>query len=168
MKNVLIRTDGGSRGNPGVASAAFAVWLPKQPENIGVPYFAQGIYLGTKTNNQAEYHAVIESLKWLQKQVEKKTLAHTPAELSVEWQADSMLVVQQMLGHWKIKDMKMQILCDLAHEILSKLSLGNFTFTHIPREQNSVADALVNRCLDEKRSLIADSDMLAGDNELFA
>lgn len=133
-----INTDGGSRGNPGKSACAFVV------ASAGAeltPLFQQGLYLGIKTNNEAEYLAVLSSLKWLKKQSE------LPERLT--YRLDSKLVVEQLSGRWKIKDARMQILAQECQNLLHSFSFP-VEFIHIPREENAAADALVNQVLDTK------------------
>ncbi len=136
-------TDGGSRGNPGHSACAFVVC---KTDNLDSdfncdPFFQQGLYLGVKTNNEAEYLGVLSSLKWLKNQSELPT--------RVIYRLDSKLVVEQLSGRWKIKDPRMRILFQECRSLISELSFP-IEFHHIPREENSLADALVNQTLDQK------------------
>lgn len=131
-----INTDGGSRGNPGKSACAFVV--VDESANL---VFQQGLFLGIKTNNEAEYLGVLSSLKWL------KTASFLPSQLV--YRLDSKLVVEQLSGRWKIKDARMKILCQECLALLKELALP-VEFIHVPREDNVLADALVNQVLDEK------------------
>ncbi len=127
-----IHTDGGARGNPGPAACAFVA-----TDDRGRLIHQQGFYLGETTNNQAEYQAVIEALKWA------STLNPQPATLN--FYLDSQLVVNQLNGLFKIKD---QILKIKNLEIKNyKLKIKNFSY--VPRAQNSQADLLVNQTLNQ-------------------
>lgn len=126
-KKLVIYTDGGARGNPG-------------PAGIGV--FIKDVgeykeYIGETTNNQAEYRAVILALE------KAKELG---AE-ELEFFLDSELVVKQLNREYKVKNP------DLAPLFLQIWNLNQgfkkVTFTHIRREQNKEADALVNKAIDE-------------------
>ncbi len=134
MTSLRIYTDGGARGNPGPSACAFVV-LNDQNKSI----FQQGFYLGISTNNQAEYTAVLKAIEWL----EHCSLLIT----HYSFYLDSLLVVKQMRGEYKIKDPKLKILHDKI-----KLKIVNcklkIDFVHIPRGQNYAADALVNQTLD--------------------
>lgn len=129
---VVIEADGGSRGNPGEASygavlmdAATGAVIAERAEHIGVA-----------TNNVAEYRGLIAGLELYNE--------HTPdAELEVRM--DSKLVIEQMSGNWKIKHPDMRPLAMAAN----RLAPFGTTWTWIPRERNKLADALVNRALDE-------------------
>ena len=94
-------------------------------------------WLGIKTNNEAEYHALIEGLK---------AVADWKPD-RVELYLDSKLVVEQMEGRYKIKKPELQDLCRKAIE-LRKL-LGEVTVKHVAREKNKGADALANMAIDE-------------------
>ncbi|MBQ6450099.1 ribonuclease HI family protein [bacterium] len=133
---MTIKCDGGSRSNPGPAASAFAVW---QGTDL---IYRQGLFLGIATNNQAEYKAVIASLQWL--------AAQDRLPDKVTWKLDSMLVVEQIIGNWKVKDYKLRFLRDKCRELLAEIfpDSSAYQFMYIPRAQNVVADALVNETLD--------------------
>jgi ribonuclease HI len=134
---LIIFTDGGSRHNPGPSAAAFVAMQGEETIH------EHSVFLGTKTNNEAEYLALLASINWL------ATLA--PPPVSVEFRLDSLLVVQQMLGAWRIKDQRMQVLHDQCQERLCQvLPQSTYQFVHIPRAQNARADALVNLVLDQR------------------
>jgi ribonuclease HI len=136
--NLEVFTDGGSRSNPGPSAAAFVIFEgQKQIAN-------QGIYLGIKTNNEAEYLAVYYCLEHLLNNYPDK-------DLEVTIKCDSLLVVSQLSGKWKIKDAKLRKLCNEVKELEGKLN--KVTYTHIPRTQNSEADLVVNLTLDEHAEL---------------
>lgn len=135
--NYLVFTDGGSRGNPGKSACAFVIYDEK--DKI---IFEQGLYLGIKTNNEAEYLGVLSAFKWLKNQVE------TPKRLTLK--LDSKLVAEQLAGHWKIKDPRMQILHHECIAIIDQLKLESLEIKHVPREENIRADFLVNQTLDNQ------------------
>lgn len=136
MNSLRIFTDGGARGNPGPSACAFVVY---RGNNL---IYQQGFYLGISTNNQAEYHGVVKAIKWLTEDSGRRT-----QDAEVSFYLDSLLVVKQMRGEFKIKDEKLKI---FNNEI--KLKIKNYklkiNFAHVPRAQNSVADALVNKTLN--------------------
>src|SRR3989344_4402969 len=100
MKNIVIYTDGGSRGNPGKAAIGVVFYNEK-----GEAIKKYGEYLGDNiTNNEAEYQAVIFALKKF-KAVFGKTIAKTS---EVEVRSDSELLVNQMQGKYKIENEKIQ------------------------------------------------------------
>lgn len=132
-----IHGDGGSRGNPGPAGSGAVI------RNEGGELVATvSQFLGVRTNNYAEYEAVILALEALQKIVPHPEWGST----SVEVKMDSELVVKQMKKIYKVKHpvLKEQYvrLCNAA------AAFGAVTFTHVPRAQNSDADALANDAMD--------------------
>ncbi|MEK7155023.1 MAG: ribonuclease HI family protein [Patescibacteria group bacterium] len=131
-----IYCDGGARGNPGPAASAFIV-----KDSSGQIIHEQGFYLGTSTNNQAEYQAVIESLKWL---------STTNYKLStVNYYLDSQLVVNQLKGTFKVKDENLKLKKQEVEKLLDQLGqLEIRNFVYVPRTQNSRADFVVNKTLD--------------------
>ena len=130
-----IFTDGGSRGNPGPAACAFVVVLAGSRIGEGASS------LGTLTNNEAEYQGFLLSLAWL------KTHINAQTTKSVSWKLDSKLVVEQLNRRWKIKEPRMRLLAQNCWSELATLKLP-YTITHVPREQNALADALLNQTLD--------------------
>ena len=138
MKNDLkIFTDGGSRGNPGPAASAFVVYKKGDVLNTGSKY------LGIKTNNQAEYTAVILALDWLEGNLQ------TDIEV-INFYLDSELVVRQLTGIYKIKDQQLRELATQIRSKIAKLDRLDFKFVAIPRESNKLADYLVNEALDSR------------------
>jgi len=131
-----IFTDGGSRGNPGKAACAFSIQLD------GDEVFHQSRFLGVMTNNEAEYWGVIDSVEYVLNLADQSVL---PTKF--DWHLDSKLVVEQILGNWKIKETRLRPLAEKAQDLLSQLP-GDFTIQHVYREQNARADQLLNECLD--------------------
>lgn len=134
--NTKIFCDGGSRGNPGPSACAFLIY---HNEKI---VHQQGLYLGIGTNNQAEYQAVLEALKYL---------GTEPCALStINFFLDSELVVKQLKGLYKIKDARLKIKYLEIKSLLgtSYYALSTVKFHHIVREKNFLADKLVNNTLD--------------------
>jgi len=137
MEKIVIYTDGGSRGNPG--PAAIGAYI----ETLGKKY-AQTI--GKATNNDAEYQAIIFALKKLRALIGKEK----SKKIEVEIRSDSQLIISQLSGVFKIKEMS---LGKYFIEIWNlKQDFGNVGFVHIPREKNAVADQLLNEALDEKKA----------------
>lgn len=128
---LAIYTDGASRGNPGKASCGFVFYDAYTQELL----LKQGTYLGEKTNNQAEYAALILALK--------KASEYAPEE--IECYLDSELVVKQLLGEYKVKDPEMKRLWTIVKEYETSCTIH---FTHILRQYNKVADAMANEALD--------------------
>lgn len=136
-RNIIIYTDGGSRGNPG--RAAIGVYI----ETLGKEY-AQTI--GTATNNDAEYQAIIFALKKLRALIGKEKAKHTEVEI----RSDSQLVVSQLEGKFRIKEMS---LGKYFIEIWNlKQDFDGVRFVYIPREKNMIADRLLNEALDEHKA----------------
>ena len=126
-------TDGGARGNPGPAAAAFVL----EAED-GTVLDARGEAIGVATNNVAEYRALLAGLE-------------KAAELGVdelEVVSDSELLVKQMRGEYKVKN---AALIDLSLEA-SRLAkqVGSVRYTAVRREHNELADRLVNDALDQE------------------
>ena len=132
-----INCDGGSRGNPGPAAAAFVVW--NQAGNL---LYKCGKYLGVATNNEAEYQAAIEALTWLRDNRAK----------IVVFSLDSKLVVNQLNGLFKVKEPRLRELFLQVKGLEQELGQTVISYTSIPREQNFAADLLVNETLDQKIS----------------
>lgn len=137
---LIVHTDGGARGNPGPAAVGVVIEKVSDASTEIVTEFGKTI--GETTNNVAEYTAVIEALRFLKTYDGEKT--------RVDFFIDSTLVVNQLNGLFKVKDAKLR-------ELLSKARLseqevgGEIRYTTIPREQNTRADALVNKALDSIR-----------------
>lgn len=131
MKKIILYTDGGSRGNPGPSASGFVIYDEK--ENI---LHAEGRYLGINTNNFAEYTALIEGLK------RAALLGGTHIEIRM----DSELIVRQMQGVYKIKQPHLQVLAAEVVKLLKEFS--GYSFKHVRRELNKVADKMVNEALD--------------------
>lgn len=136
---LTVYCDGGSRGNPGPAASAFVV----QDTNNEV-VFQQGFFLGTATNNQAEYLAVIEALRWVSTMNPEPTNQQT-----INFYLDSELVVKQINGLYKIKDPNLKNKYLEIKNLIANNKLLIANFINIPREKNSQADLLVNQTLDE-------------------
>jgi len=129
---LTIYTDGASRNNPGEAGAGvFIVQDGKPVERIAR-------YLGTTTNNIAEYTAAIIGLEH----------AVTLGAVSVKLLADSELLVKQVNGQYKVKNVGLKPLHGKVKELIAKI--GSVEVQYIPRERNREADALANKAIDEK------------------
>lgn len=135
MKNITIHTDGGARGNPGPAASAFVV------EEGTEILFKGSKYLGTATNNVAEYKGVILALEWLVGEQSKGTV------FNIIFYLDSELVVKQINGVYKVKDENLKILHQQISKVLQSYP-SKILFKNIPRSQNTIADGLVNSELD--------------------
>lgn len=131
--NLIIFTDGASRGNPGPASYGFTI-----SDGKGKIVHEHGKYIGETTNNVAEYTGVLEAFRWIKENINEK------AQVSLF--CDSKLAAEQLSGRYKVKA---QHLKPIIQEIqFLAIELGGVTFTHVPRERNTRADALANEALD--------------------
>ncbi|MDP1706848.1 MAG: ribonuclease HI family protein [bacterium] len=129
--DLIIYTDGGARGNPGPAAIGAVVGDKQYGETIG-----------RATNNVAEYRAVIFALKKARQLIGKDKAATTVVEV----RSDSELLVNQLNGEYKIKE---EDFFPLFIEIWNlKQDFKSVAFRHIPREQNKIADRMVNEALD--------------------
>lgn len=137
---INIWTDGGARGNPGPA----AIGVVMQTVN-GDQIAAYGEYIGEATNNIAEYKALLSALL---------SVKNPQYPVGTKWTAatchlDSQLVVYQLTGKYRIKDRNLQAVAAQIQTVVSSLGIP-VTYTHIPREENRQADALVNQALDNR------------------
>lgn len=129
-----VNSDGGSRGNPGPSAAAYVLW-----DAHGSKLEVGGEYIGISTNNQAEYTAVLLALRALRNYADTND--------RVECSIDSLLVVNQLNGLYKIKN---RDLWPIHQEILELAKqFGAVSYHHVPREENTDADAKVNEILDD-------------------
>lgn len=132
---LTIYTDGGSRGNPGVAGGGVIV------KADGKILHTARLPFGLKTNNEAEYLAVKAALEWLQEFVAEQPVSGT------QFLLDSKLVVEQLNRRWKIKEPRLQPLAQECWAIIATFSFSP-EFTHVAREQNAEADLLANEAMD--------------------
>lgn len=130
----LLFVDGASRNNPGPAGAG--IYILKD----NVPVYKDGYYLGIKTNNQAEYLALLLGLFVLEKRV-------TPDD-SVRVVSDSELLVRQISGAYKVKRPHLKPLFALAKQKILKLKAE---VMHVLRTENIQADKMANRGIDDKK-----------------
>ena len=136
MSEIIIYTDGGSRGNPG--PAALGVFIKTSDGKVLAKI---GIYIGETTNNVAEYSAIIEGINWAVKNKEIFKIE------KISFFMDSQLACSQLRGLYKIKNDRIR---EFVFEIRKKemeLSIPIF-YNHIPREKNKEADFMVNLALD--------------------
>jgi ribonuclease HI len=130
--NVRLYADGAARGNPGPAGSGAALVDPD-----GTVIAEMTRFLGHATNNVAEYTALIIGLE----EAARRGIEHLDIRM------DSLLVVQQMKGLWRIKHPGLKPLALQAGALLA--GFPSRTIEHIPREQNGIADALANRAIDQ-------------------
>jgi len=141
MASIAVFTDGGSRGNPGQAGVGYLVYMQD-----GTLLHSEGRAIGISTNNEAEYQAVLDAIEWITA-LENQTKLKELVIDEIVWQLDSKLVVEQVNKRWKIKEPRLQALAKNIWEALATIPQTSI-FMHIPREQNTQADALVNQALD--------------------
>ncbi len=133
LMHVIIRTDGGSRGNPGPSGCGAVV-----EDGHGKVLREVSKYIGTATNNIAEYRAVLFGLR------AAKELGATSAEVV----ADSELMIKQANRIYKVKHPNLR---PLYEEMLGLAqAIGKVTYRHVRREQNAAADDLANQAMDRK------------------
>ena len=128
---IVAYIDGGARGNPGPAGFGVRV---EQADGTLVEEFSEAI--GTATNNVAEYRALLAALEWAK--------LHELYALHVR--SDSLLLVQQMLGNYKVKNAGLQPLHAKARMLAH--AIGRVTFEHVGRAKNAHADRLANTAMD--------------------
>ncbi len=136
---IIINTDGGSRGNPGPAAIGVTA-----ASSSGEIIFEISEFLGPETNNVAEYTAVIHSLKYL--------LEHDIKAEKIIYVLDSELIVRQIVGVYRVKEPRLQILNQKVKELIRELKtnhgLKTINFQNVLRHKNKRADQLVNQALD--------------------
>ncbi len=137
-KKIFIFTDGGARSNPG--PAALGVVIKDENDNLIKEY---GEFLGEKTNNEAEYEAVISALKKVKHLFGKKKIKETEVTIKT----DSELLAKQLNGEYKIENTNLQPLFMKIWNL--KIDFGEINFQHVAREQNKRADRLVNDILNK-------------------
>jgi ribonuclease HI len=133
-KGLVLRTDGAARGNPGPAGAGVVI-----EESGGEVLRELERYLGSRTNNQAEYEALLLGLRSL---VEDPPRRGAPVTACL----DSELVVRQLAGRYRVKDPDLRSLFDEAAALIARLPA--FDVRHVPRTENRRADHLANRAID--------------------
>ncbi|KKT29866.1 hypothetical protein A3G55_01640 [Candidatus Giovannonibacteria bacterium RIFCSPLOWO2_12_FULL_44_25] len=137
LEKLIVYTDGGSRGNPG--PAGIGVVICDAGERMIKEY---GEKIGTKTNNEAEYEAVIFALKKIKALFGKEKTK----KMEVEMRMDSEFVASQLNGKYKIEEERMFPLFIAVWNL--KMDFAKVTFSHVRRENNRAADRLVNAALD--------------------
>jgi ribonuclease HI len=128
----IVHIDGGARGNPGPAGGGVVI-------RDGEGSLVKEIYgaIGSATNNVAEYNGLLSALGWCVEQGAREVRIHS----------DSLLLVQQMLGNYKVKNAGLKPLHGQARLLASRI--GRVTYEHVPREHNQDADRLANLAMDE-------------------
>lgn len=145
-----IYTDGGSRGNPGIAGAGAVIKdaSGKTLKEVIEP-------LGEATNNFAEYSAVLVALDALRKVVKKAERK----SVQIEVKMDSELVRNQLSAQWKLEEETLWPIYMKIHNILIE-HFPNVKFTHVRREQNQEADRLANLAMDQVEGSLGQSSLI--------
>lgn len=138
-KRWYLFTDGASRNNPGISGAGIAIQCDDQIVS------KEGFFIGIKTNNQAEYIALLLGIYFLSN--------YTTAQDNIFILSDSKLLVNQMLDVYKIKHPELKPLNTLAKTMIKKY---NVKFMHIYREDNTLADQMANEGIDLRKPVPAD------------
>lgn len=133
---LIVHTDGGSRGNPGPAAAAFVI-----DDADGRRLAARGFFLGESTNNVAEYMALVKAFEAVQEMGGGQLTVFT----------DSELMVRQMAGRYKVKSESIRPLFERAQHLMK--DFAGCDIIHVRREKNKDADRLVNQALDASADL---------------
>jgi len=146
---VTVRTDGGARSNPGPAGIGFTV------EQGGGELFGGGAFIGSQTNNVAEYAAIVWGIE--------NCLAAGYRDILVL--ADSELVVKQLGGQYRVKNAGLKPLYAAAVRVAGGAT--TIQYRHIPRAENAVADAYANGAMDARAQVgspkLAFTDSIAFD-----
>lgn len=132
--------DGASRGNPGPSGAGIYIECNKKSHK------RHAVFLGTKTNNQAEYLALALGVYYVHAEI--KRCAAQKNSLIVT--SDSELLIKQMQGKYKVQNPILRQLHTLINELIDDLSVR---FEHVLRDQNQTADDLANKAIDTKGAM---------------
>jgi ribonuclease HI len=133
-RRVVVFSDGAARGNPGPAGAGWVI------RDLDRGLIEEGnAFLGRKTNNEAEYEAVIHSLQ----------AARALGAVDVALRSDSELLVRQINGQYRVRNERLTRLHRAAREVIQ--AFRRFEVRHVPREENVDADAQANRAIDEAK-----------------
>jgi len=136
QQHIIIHTDGGSRGNPGPAAAAYVLSEPG-----GRTIESKGFFLGKTTNNVAEYAGLLKALNAAKQRQAKIISAYT----------DSELMARQINGQYKVKSPKLRPIYADCMQLLN--GFDKWRVSHIRREKNTLADELANRVMDARRDI---------------
>ena len=135
-ETLTLEFDGGSRGNPGPAGIGVVVRAAD-----GTPLVTLGRFIGTATNNVAEYRALITAMEEARKLGAKKIVIR----------GDSELIIKQMKGEYRVKHPDMKVLYEEAQDLIHQFDAA--TITHNLRHKNELADKLANLAMDRRRDV---------------
>ena len=133
MTKVVVHVDGGSRGNPGPAGIGVVITDPEAGELARA-----NDYIGEATNNEAEYEALLLGLD----------RARALGLREVEIVNDSQLVERQVRGEYRVKKAELRVLRERVIEALN--AFDRWSIRSVPREENELADYLVNEAIDAR------------------
>ena len=136
IQKILLYSDGGARGNPGPAASAFIATSPS-----GETMKVDSKFVGKRTNNQAEYEALLMALRYAAEQKAEEVTCYL----------DSELVAKQLTGQYQVRNAELQLLNRQAKTLL--VNFKKVIFISVPREHPNIsrADALVNQTLDRQK-----------------
>ncbi len=143
--HVIVHTDGGSRGNPGPASAAYVLH-----DTDGRLIRGKGVFLSETTNNVAEYTALLLALK----------AAERLGAGRIELFSDSELMVRQINGQYRVKSKNLKGIFAECMAVLA--GFRHWRLNHISRDENAQADELANRAMDMKAEVTMGSARAKG------
>jgi len=129
---IVVYIDGGARGNPG--PAGYGVRIEDERGDLVEEFHG---FLGSSTNNVAEYHGLLAALRY----------AQLHGHRVVRIKSDSELLVKQMKGEYRVKNAGLQPLYQQARTLAA--ALDRVSYEHVRREQNKDADRLANLAMDE-------------------
>jgi ribonuclease HI len=135
MKGCHIYIDGASLGNPGQSGAGIVSY-----DECGKEVWREAAYLGTMTNNMAEYEALVRALR----------RAREKSFVAVSVYTDSQLVANQILGSYRVKNDRLRKYLQEARSLIEKFD--NFEISYIPREKNKLADELAKSAASQEMS----------------
>ncbi len=138
INNIIIHSDGGSRGNPGPSAIGYVI------EQNGQKDTEESRCIGLATNNEAEHIAIQEALRYVSDNGSLKA--------EVDCFLDSELVVRQLQGIYKIKNERLRAIAENTFKIIQDMKNRGFIvrFTSVKREYNARADSMVNKALDSQ------------------
>ncbi len=143
---LLLYFDGAAKGNPGIAGAG--AYITSEPANSKYEYKLKQ-YLGLKTNNQAEYQAIILGLKQV-----NRIIKQSPNQFSdLIIKGDSDLIIKQLKGTYQVRSQNIFGLFQETSKLLNQVTNSgiNLKLMHIYRNMNKIADSLANQAIRERR-----------------
>jgi len=156
MRSITIYSDGGARPNPGHASYGMVAFID------GARIIGIGDYLGTRTNNYAEYQGIIRALSYMWTLLQSLESDAARARVQCTLTADSELAIKQLRGEYRCND-TLQPVYREAKALIAKI--GDVTLVHVPRELNKLADSLATRALLTKSRARLETSIVAAEME---